>query len=51
MFGTGETLGIQTTKSVVSSRNLDVPSSPIYSLVSETEQNIHEKSFIQCMFC
>lgn len=48
MFGTGETQVTQSSKTVTSSNNLDAPTSPQYSLISEVDQSLQEKSYIQC---
>lgn len=50
MFGTGDMAATQISKTTITSSNLEVPSSPLYSLISDTDQSLHEKSYIQCNF-
>ncbi|EEB17192.1 Phosphoinositide 3-kinase regulatory subunit, putative [Pediculus humanus corporis] len=47
MFGTGDMAATQISKTTITSSNLEVPSSPLYSLISDTDQSLHEKSYIQ----
>lgn len=54
MFGNGDSLMQQATKTSNATATADVPSSPQYSLISEVDHSLHEKSYIQCnihVFC
>lgn len=53
MFGNGDTPTPQNFKVanvITSSSNADAPSSPQYSLISDVDHSLHEKSYIQCEF-
>lgn len=53
MFGNGDTPTPQNFKVaniITSSTNVDAPSSPQYSLISDVDHSLHEKSYIQCKF-
>ncbi|KAK6633048.1 hypothetical protein RUM43_012791 [Polyplax serrata] len=47
MFGTSDAQVSQSSKTVTTSGTLDVPVSPLYSLISDADQSLHEKSYIQ----
>ncbi|KAL0276782.1 UNVERIFIED_CONTAM: hypothetical protein PYX00_004283 [Menopon gallinae] len=47
MFGNGDSLMQQTTKTSNMTVTADIPSSPQYSLISEVDHSLHEKSYIQ----